>query len=107
MLARTLLVSTVRMLICTTTSCVAIATCARLLIPHPVPDDHLHAAQRVLNFGTARNLLNRELVPAETADQICPKLKLPQPDLEPLLAVRTSQVDPCAPMIFEQVASSG
>jgi hypothetical protein len=67
----------------------------------------VHARQSILNFGTIRNLLSRELMPAQPTGEICPEAKLPQPDLEPLLAVRTSQVDPCAPMIFEQVASSG
>ena len=107
MLARTLHVSTVRMLIRTTTFYVAIATCVKLLIPHPLPDNHLHAAQRVLNLGTTRNLLSRELVPAQPADQIGSELQLAQPDLEQLQAMRTGQIDPCAPVILEQAASSG
>ncbi|HZA94334.1 MAG TPA: hypothetical protein VE420_17050 [Gemmatimonadales bacterium] len=46
-------------------------------------------------------------MPAQTADQIRPELKLPQPHLEHLVAVTTGQIDPHAAMIFEQVASSG
>jgi hypothetical protein len=67
----------------------------------------VHARQSILNFGTIRNLLSRELMPAQPTGQICPEAKLPQPDLEQPMAMRTSQVDPCAPVIFEQVASSG
>jgi hypothetical protein len=46
-------------------------------------------------------------MPAQAAGQIRPELKLPQPDLEQLLAARTGQVDPRASMILEQAASSG
>lgn len=67
----------------------------------------VHASHRVLNRGTIRNLSGRELVPTQTADQIGSKLKFPQPDLEQLLAVRTGQFNPCAPVIFKQVGSSG
>jgi hypothetical protein len=107
MQARTLHVSTVWMLMRTTTFYVAIATCVRLLIPHLVPDNHLHAAQRVLNLGKAGNLLGRELMPAQTAGQICSELQLPQPHLEQLPAVRTGQINPCAPVILEQAVVSG
>jgi hypothetical protein len=64
-----------------------------------------HARQRVLNLGTIGHVTGCELVPAETAGQISPELKLPQPDFEQLLAVRTDKIDPCAPVIFEQAAS--
>jgi hypothetical protein len=67
----------------------------------------VHASQSILNLGAIRNLLSRELVPAQSADQIRPELELPQPDLEHLVAVRTGQIDPHASMIFEQVASFG
>jgi hypothetical protein len=43
---------------------------------------------------------------ARAAGQICPELKLAQPDLEPLLTVRTRQIDPCAPMILEHAVVS-
>jgi hypothetical protein len=67
----------------------------------------VHASQSILNLGAIRNLLSRELVPAQSADQIRPELELPQPDLEHLVAVRTGQIDPHASMILEQVASFG
>jgi hypothetical protein len=67
----------------------------------------LHARQRALNLGTAVNLPGRELVPAQATGQIRPELELAQPDLELLLAVRTGQIDPCAPVILEQADSSG
>jgi hypothetical protein len=67
----------------------------------------VHAGQSILNLGAIRNLLSRELVPAQAADQIRPELELPQPDLEHLVAVRTGQIDPHASMILEQVASFG
>jgi hypothetical protein len=73
-----------------------------LLLYNPV-----HASQRVLNLGTTGNLLGRELVPAQAAGQIGPELQLAQPDLEELPAVRTGQIDPCAPVILEQAAFSG
>ena len=60
----------------------------------------VQARQRVLNLGTIGNITGRELVPAETAGQISPELKLTQPDFEWLLAVRTDQIDPCAPKIL-------
>jgi hypothetical protein len=46
-------------------------------------------------------------VPAQAAGQISSEPQLPQPDLEQLLATRTGQIDPCAPVIFEQAATSG
>jgi hypothetical protein len=67
----------------------------------------VHASQSILNFGAIRNLLSRELVPAQPTGQIRPELKFPQPDLEHLLAVGTGQIDPCAPKIFEHAAFSG
>jgi hypothetical protein len=67
----------------------------------------VHASQSILNLGAIRNLLSRELVPAQAADQIRPEPELPQPDLEHLVATRTGQIDPCAPVIFEQAATSG
>lgn len=89
MLAKALHASTVRMLIRIIMFFVTVATSARLLIPHMLPHDRLQASQRVLNFGTIGNLLSGELVPAQTAGQVCPKLKLPYPDLEYLPTVRT------------------
>ena len=80
---------------------------ARLLTPHALSHNRLHARQRVLNVGPTGNLSGRELVPAQAAGQIRPELKLPQPDLKQLLAVRTGQIDPCAPVILEQADSSG
>ena len=67
----------------------------------------VHASQSILNLGAIRNLLSRELVPAQPTGQIRPELELPQPDLEHLVAVRTGQIDPHASMILEQVASFG
>lgn len=46
-------------------------------------------------------------MPAQSAGEICSKPKLPQPNLEHLLAARTGQVDPRAPKILEQAAFSG
>ncbi|MBO1908319.1 hypothetical protein J4G37_25955 [Microvirga sp. 3-52] len=66
----------------------------------------MHASQSLLNLGAIRNVLSRELVPAQPTDQIRPELELPQPDLEHLLAVGTGQINPHASMILEQVASS-
>jgi hypothetical protein len=79
----------------------------RLHRSHALLDDLLHAGQRLLNLGTIGNLPRVEFVPAQSADQIRPELKLPQPDLEHLVAVRTGQIDPHASMILEQVASFG
>jgi hypothetical protein len=67
----------------------------------------MHASQRFLNLGTIRNLLSREFVPAQPTGQIRPELKLPQPDFERLPTARAGQVNPCAPVIFEQAATSG
>jgi hypothetical protein len=67
----------------------------------------VHASQSILNLGAIRNVLSRELVPAQAAGQISSEPQLPQPDLEQLLATRTGQIDPCAPVIFEQAATSG
>jgi hypothetical protein len=74
---------------------------------HALLDDLLHAGQRVLNLGTIGNLPRVEFVPAQAAGQISSEPQLPQPDLEQLLATRTGQIDPCASMILEQVASFG
>jgi hypothetical protein len=65
------------------------------------------ASQRVLNLGTIGDLPGGEFVSAQTAGQIGPKVKFPQPDLEQLLAVGTGQIDPCAPVILEHAALSG
>ena len=67
---------------------------------HPEPRD-------ILNLGAIRNVLSRELVPAQAAGQISSEPQLPQPDLEQLLATRTGQIDPCAPVIFEHATTSG
>jgi hypothetical protein len=67
----------------------------------------VHASQSILNLGTIGNLPRVEFVPAQAAGQISSEPQLPQPDLEQLLATRTGQIDPCAPVIFEQVASFG
>jgi hypothetical protein len=96
-----------RMLIHTTTSFMAAVASARLYIAHPLPHDCLHASQRVLNLGTTGNLLGRELVPAQTAGQIRSELELAQPHLEQLSAMRTRQIDACAPVILEQAVASG
>jgi hypothetical protein len=45
-------------------------------------------------------------MPAQAAGQISPELKFPQPDLEQLVAMRTGQIDPRAPVILEQVVFS-
>jgi hypothetical protein len=80
---------------------------ARLHRPHALLHDLLHPSQRVLNLGTIGDLPGGEFVSAQTAGQIGPKVKFPQPDLEHLVAVRTGQSDPHASMIFEQVALFG
>jgi hypothetical protein len=67
----------------------------------------VHASQSILNLGTIGNLPRVEFVPAQAAGQISSEPQLPQPDLEQLLATRTGQIDPCASMILEQVASFG
>jgi hypothetical protein len=49
----------------------------------------VHVSEHVLNLGTPENLLSRELMPAETAGQICFELQLSQADLEQPPALRT------------------
>jgi hypothetical protein len=80
---------------------------ARLHRPHALLHDLLHASQRLLNLGAIGDLPGGEFVSAQTAGQIGPKVKFPQPDLEHLLAVGTGQSDPCAPEILEHAAFSG
>jgi hypothetical protein len=65
------------MLVSTSRFFAPMPTYARLLIPHALPHDCLHASQRVLNLGTIRDFISRELVSAETAGQISPELQLP------------------------------
>ena len=55
----------------------------------PLLHNPVHARQRVLDFRTVGDLLGRELVLAQAAGQIRPKLQLAQPDLKELPAVRT------------------
>jgi hypothetical protein len=75
---------------------------SRLLLHNPV-----HASQCALYLSTIGNIAGRELMLAQTADQIGSELELSQPDFEPLPAVRTGQIDPCTPVILEQAAASG
>jgi hypothetical protein len=62
---------------------------ARPMMPnllYPLFQNPVHASQRLLNLGTIGDLPGVEFVPAQPTSQICPKVKLPQPDLEHLLA---------------------
>jgi hypothetical protein len=95
------------MLVSTSRFFAPVLTYARLLIPHALPHDCLHASQRALNLGTIRDFISRELVSAETAGQISPELQLSQPHLEQLPAVRTGEINPCASVILKQAALSG
>lgn len=74
--------------------------------PHALFHNPLHVSQRLLNLRLASNLPGRKLVPAEPTDKVGPKLQLSEPDLEQLLAVRAGNVDPGAPEVLKQAASS-
>jgi len=74
--------------------------------PQPLLHDLAHAGKSLLNLGPVGHFSGREFMPAQPTHQIGPEVQLPQPDLEQLPAAGTGQIDPGAPMILEQVASS-
>ena len=74
---------------------------------HALLDDLLHTIQRLLNLRTIGDLPGVEFVPAQPTGQIRPELKLPQPDFERLPTAGAGQINPCAPVIFEQAVTSG
>ncbi|WP_445503735.1 hypothetical protein [Microvirga sp. G4-2] len=84
----------------------AVRVPARLHMPHVPFHELSHTSKSLLNLRTIRHILGRKLVLAQPANEIRPELELPNPDLEQALAVRTGQIDPCAPMILEHAASS-
>ncbi|WP_262298339.1 hypothetical protein [Microvirga sesbaniae] len=83
------------------------ALAGRLRKPHAALHDLLQASQGIRDLDPMRHISGRELMAAQPAGEIGSKPRLPQSNLEHLLAARTGQFDSRAPKILEQAAFSG